>query len=119
MLKAGEVGRKIAECDGNLAAVARSFGVSRQSVHEFVGKRAALQSACRDARESMKDEAESSLYRALRAGEAWAVCFYLKTQAKDRGYVERSEVTGAEGGPIQFVDVVRPEGADAPSDDDD
>jgi hypothetical protein len=29
---------------------------------------------------------------AVLAGEAWAVCFYLKTQAKDRGYVERSEV---------------------------
>jgi hypothetical protein len=37
----------------------------------------------------MKDDAESALYKAALAGEAWAVCFFLKTQAKDRGYVER------------------------------
>jgi hypothetical protein len=25
-------------------------------------------------------------------GEAWAVCFFLKCQARERGYVERTEV---------------------------
>jgi hypothetical protein len=39
----------------------------------------------------MKDNAESSLYRAVLDGEPWAVCFYCKTQAKDRGYTERVE----------------------------
>jgi hypothetical protein len=49
----------------------------------------------------MKDNAESALYSAVLGGEAWAVCFYLKTQAKDRGYVERQEMTGKDGGAIQ------------------
>jgi hypothetical protein len=31
------------------------------------------------------------------AKEAWAVCFTLKTIGKGRGYVERNEVTGANG----------------------
>ena len=35
--------------------------------------------------------AELSLFKAIQTGEAWAVCFYLKTQGKDRGYVERYE----------------------------
>jgi hypothetical protein len=26
------------------------------------------------------------------AGEAWAVCFYLKCQARDRGYIEKQEL---------------------------
>src|SRR5262249_17341747 len=34
---------------------------------------------------------ENVLYEAALRGEAWAVCFYLKCQAKDRGYVERQE----------------------------
>jgi hypothetical protein len=32
-----------------------------------------------------------SLYSAVLRGEAWAVCFFLKTQARDRGYVERQD----------------------------
>lgn len=31
------------------------------------------------------------------------IMFYLKTQAKDRGYVERQEITGADGGPVQII----------------
>jgi hypothetical protein len=38
----------------------------------------------------MLDNVESALYTAALAGEAWAVCFFLKTQGKARGYVERS-----------------------------
>jgi hypothetical protein len=32
-----------------------------------------------------------------------AVIFYLKTKGKKRGYIERNEVTGAEGSQINFV----------------
>jgi hypothetical protein len=34
---------------------------------------------------------------------AQAVKFYLSTKAKDRGYVERQEITGADGGPVQII----------------
>lgn len=34
----------------------------------------------------MLDHAESSLQKAVLKGEAWAVCFFLKTQGKSRGY---------------------------------
>jgi hypothetical protein len=31
------------------------------------------------------------------------IIFYLKTQAKDRGYVERQEVTGADSAPVELI----------------
>lgn len=77
---------------GNLAAVGRKFGVTRQAVHEYVSTREELRQAVLDCREGMKDEAESVLHKAVKKGQPWAVCFYLKCQAKDRGYVERQEV---------------------------
>ena len=36
--------------------------------------------------------AEAALYRAIIAGEPWAVKFQLATKGKDRGYTERHEV---------------------------
>ena len=77
---------------GNLAGVARQFGVHRSSVQELIGKRKGLQQVLRDTREGMLDNAESSLYRAVLDGRAWAVCFFLKTQGRARGYIERHEV---------------------------
>jgi predicted transcriptional regulator len=76
---------------GNATAVARAYGVTRQAVQRFMAGHEELRQVATECRESMKDEAESSLYKAVRKGEAWAVCFYLKCQAKDRGYVERIE----------------------------
>jgi hypothetical protein len=80
------------ELSGNMAAVARALGVHRATVMRFVDKRPKLLEAALDLRETMKDNAESSLYNAVLAGEPWAVRFFLTTQAKDRGYVERQEM---------------------------
>jgi len=44
--------------------------------------------------------AETELYRAIRDGKDWAVKYILSTKGKSRGYVERQEVTGADGGAI-------------------
>jgi len=95
-----DVEQHIEPTKGNVAAIARALGTSRGTVWNRIQSSPALQSLLADARETMIDNAESSLYRAVLAGEAWAVCFFLKTQGKRRGYVERQEVTGAEGGAI-------------------
>jgi len=44
--------------------------------------------------------AESELMKLIKEGNVAATIFFLKTQGKKRGYVERQEVTGAEGAPI-------------------
>lgn len=54
----------------------------------MIDKSPELVRICKDAREGMIDHAVSSLYRAIIKGEAWAVCFFLKTQGKSRGYIE-------------------------------
>lgn len=91
---------------GNLAAVARSFGVTRGSVWGYVEAHDELKAVVKDARETRLDNAESSLDRAVLAGEGWAVTLILKTLGKDRGYVEKQqhEHTGKNGGPIQYAD---------------
>ena len=93
---------------GNVSAAARSLGFQRHHLHAIIAKSPKLQQVVHDARQSMCDNAESALNRAVINGEAWAVCFTLKTQAKDRGYVERTqqEITGRDGGPIEQTTTV-------------
>jgi hypothetical protein len=88
---------------GNVSAAARSLGMQRHHLHLIIKKSEKLQRVVHDARQSMCDNAESALNRAVINGEAWAVCFTLKTQAKDRGYIERTqtEISGRDGGPIE------------------
>ncbi len=38
------------------------------------------------------DTAEEKLYEAVKRGDSWAVCFTLKCQGKDRGYIEKMAV---------------------------
>lgn len=102
-LNAEQVIARIAEYKGNLAAVARSFGLSRQTLYKYINSKPSVKAALDEARETMIDNVESALYSAALAGEAWAVCFFLKTQGKSRGYTERSEITGADGGPVLVV----------------
>lgn len=77
---------------GNLSAVARAMRCARKTVHNYVNEHPEVADALKDAREEMTDIAESKLLLAIKRGDAWAVCFYLKTQGKSRGYIEKSQV---------------------------
>ena len=46
-----------------------------------------------DARESMIDDAVDGLHKAVKSGEAWAICCLLKCQGRARGYSEKHELT--------------------------
>lgn len=86
---------------GNVSALAKSYRVSRKAVLDWIAEDPAAQQALKDARETALDNAEDALGNAVKKGEAWAVCFYLKTQGKGRGYVEKSEID--HGGQIKIV----------------
>lgn len=48
------------------------------------------------------DTAEHALLKKIKAGDVTSIIFYLKTKGKKRGYVERQEITGVDGGPLQY-----------------
>jgi hypothetical protein len=94
------------DCNGNLSEVARTLHCDRGTIYNRIQEQPTVKKAFEQSREKMIDEVESVLYRQAKSGEAWAVCFFLKTQAKHRGYTERQEVTGASGENL-VVEIVR------------
>lgn len=90
----------IRQTAGNIAQAARALGVSRSTVNRRVSQSEALKEVVDEVREELVDIAESALRREVVNGNITAIIFTLKTQGKNRGYVERQEVTGAEGGTI-------------------
>jgi len=85
---------------GFFSLAAQRLGCSDKTVSRRVDKCPKLQAALTEICDKKLDVAEASLMKAVANGESWAVCFYLKCKGKHRGYVERSEITGADGKPI-------------------
>jgi hypothetical protein len=83
--------RAIDETKGLLTVAAKRLGCSPDTIHRYRKTHPKIEEAIQNARNSITDLAEAALYKAIQAGEAWAVCFYLKTQGKGRGYIERTE----------------------------
>jgi hypothetical protein len=100
-LTADEVAKAVYEAKGLASIAAKRLGCDPKTVRNFAQRYPTVRDAIVQAREDLKDFAESKLLQAIDAGEIVPILFFLKTQAKDRGYIERNELTGADGGPIQ------------------
>ena len=91
------INKLIADKHGNITSVARSLGVSRTTIYNFINRHVKCQYALDEAREIMIDNIESALYSKALSGDTTSQIFFLKTQGKRRGYVERNEITGKDG----------------------
>lgn len=89
------------EYKGNVAAIARKLGVNRSTVWARVQDSSTLKAALEDARETMLDNAESKLYQKVLDGDTVSLLFFLKTQGRSRGYIEKQEVE--HGGAVNFI----------------
>jgi len=87
---------------GMIMLAAQSLKCSPSTIYDRLKTSEAVKEALSVARERTLDMAELVLFDKAMAGEAWAVCFLLKTQGRSRGYIERQEVAGVKGEPIEI-----------------
>ena len=88
--------------DGYVSKTASLLGCSVKTVYNYRDRFVTVAEAWQNIRERRHDFVENALHKRIKEGSDTAIIFYLKTQAKDRGYVERSELTGADGKPLIF-----------------
>jgi transposase len=90
--KVQEVIEAIEGSQGLITQVAKRLNCSRVTVYNYINRHKKVKQALIDEREKLKDFAESKLVQQIQEGNMTAIIFYLKTQAKDRGYIERQDV---------------------------
>ncbi len=94
---AAQVIEALEEAQGYVSKAAYILGCTSQTVYNYRNRFPTVADAWQGIREKRTDFVENKLQEQIDKGNVTAIIFYLKTQAKDRGYVERQEITGAEG----------------------
>lgn len=99
--------KAIKDSYGVKASVAAAVGCSRQTVENALKRWPDLQEQFDAARSMLVSKATSALVSEIERpgsdGHTRAYMFVLKTFGKDEGFVERSEVTGADGAALLDV----------------
>lgn len=83
--------QSLKETHGLLTMAAHRAGVSYTTVKRYATEFESVKEAVQEAKISMLDFAEGKLYQKISEGEIASIIFYLKTQGKSRGYIERQE----------------------------
>ena len=88
------------ETNGLVSLAAKRVPCSISTINTRRKRVQAVEQVIQECRGELVDLGELALRKAVLAGEPWAVSLVLKTLGKERGYVERQETSGPDGGPI-------------------
>jgi hypothetical protein len=87
-----EVAAVIRAQAGLTTYAARALGMSHDTIKRYIRDFPVCEQAFEDTRAEVLDLAESTLYKAIKAGDMQATLFYLKTQGRSRGYSEHFDL---------------------------
>lgn len=77
---------------GVVSTASKKVGIDRKRHYEWLKNDEEYAASVKDIKDVAIDFAESQLHKQMSGGNTTATIFFLKTQGKERGYVERSEV---------------------------
>jgi hypothetical protein len=94
---------------GIVSEAVKIAGISRRIHYEWLHSDEEYKKAVQDVKEIAKDFVEGKLFECIKEKNITGIIFYLKTQAKDRGYAERELTDSINVGEIK-VQVVHVDG---------
>tara|TARA_R100000734_G_C3281985_1_gene75405 strand:- start:191 stop:547 length:357 start_codon:yes stop_codon:yes gene_type:complete len=93
---------------GVVTTACKQVGIGRTTFYNYYNEDKEFAKKVDDIENVALDFAESQLHKQIQDGSTAATIFLLKTRGKKRGYVERQEITGADGIPkdvkIEIID---------------
>lgn len=98
---------------GVVTTACKKVGVGRTQFYQWLKDDEVFRKEVEDISNIALDFAESQLHKQIGDGNTSATIFYLKTKGKKRGYIERQEITGADGMPTNFqIEIIKRENKD-------
>lgn len=94
---AARIIKALKETQGLLTIAAVKAGISYTTINRYVADYPSVKAAAQEAKERMLDFAESKLYNKIKNNDNICIIFYLKTQGKARGYIERTDIGNPQG----------------------
>ena len=92
---------------GVVTTACKKVGIGRTTFYQWLKDDEEFAKQVDDISNITLDFAESQLHKQIKDGNTTATIFYLKTKGKKRGYIERQEITGADGMPTNFqIDII-------------
>jgi hypothetical protein len=89
MYKPAEVIKVLKMKKGMLYETAQQLKIAYKTLLGYLKQWPELQEAYEECTGRMLDLAESKLLEAVQKGQPWAICFFLKSRGKARGYQEK------------------------------
>ena len=87
---------------GVVTTACKNVGIDRTTFYRYYNEDEEFKVQVDDLVNVAIDFAESQLFKQIQGGNPSSTIFYLKTKGKKRGYIERQEITGADGMPNNF-----------------
>jgi ribosomal protein S15P/S13E len=87
-----QVAKALRECEGFQASAADKLGCTEETIVNYKHRHPELAELVKHLKEKHKDYAEGRLLTHIKDGKETSLIFYLKTQCRERGYVEKQEI---------------------------
>ena len=77
----------------HISEACKSANIHRRTYYSWIEKDDNFKEQVEAAKEGLIDHVEHQLLQKIDSGDTTAIIFFLKTRAKERGYVEKQEIT--------------------------
>ena len=85
-----------------VSTIAKRLGCDWNTARKYINNNEEAQQAFTNEEETILDMCESAIYKSVQEGNTQDAKWILATKGKKRGFTERQEITGADGGDIQL-----------------
>ncbi len=89
---------------GVVTTASKACNISRRTHYRWLEEDEEYAKSVKEIKDIALDFAESQLHKQIGEGNTTATIFFLKTQAKDRGYIEKQQIEVNEPKPFKWFD---------------